>query len=208
MTKSLKLVETQKICKNRSGANRRKNYGCRRWPEYDVWNQIRKACQNPRNSRWHLCGAKGIKVCPQWQTSFVTFILDMGRRPSDEHILVRIDTNKDYAPGNVYWKLTKGYYIREVFENILTLCGETHTVLEWACLLGITYVTAYKRLENGWPIGDVLKINRNLIKECIVPDVIDLYVKGKHFSEIAKMLRVSLIHVDRIIRAWKKEKGS
>lgn len=62
---------------------------------------MRARCQDPKADAYRNYGARGIKVCPQWD-DFETFLADMGERPPGT-TLDRVDTNGDYEPGNVRW---------------------------------------------------------------------------------------------------------
>ena len=42
-------------------------------------------------------------MCARWRHSYVTFLTDMGRKPSSLHSLDRIDANRDYEPDNCRW---------------------------------------------------------------------------------------------------------
>lgn len=74
-----------------------------RTPEYGCWESMISRCENKNNKYWHNYGGRGIKVCPTWRNSFVTFLSDVGRRPSREYSLDRINNDGDYEPGNVRW---------------------------------------------------------------------------------------------------------
>lgn len=71
--------------------------------EYLAWSAAKKRCGNPGNASFRNYGARGIRVCPEWATSFEAFLRDMGPRPSPLHSLDRIDPSGDYGPGNCRW---------------------------------------------------------------------------------------------------------
>lgn len=67
-------------------------------PEYRVWSNMHKRVTLPRFQPWYA----HVKVCERWQ-SYENFVQDVGRRPSDQHSLDRIDVAKGYEPDNVRW---------------------------------------------------------------------------------------------------------
>jgi len=83
-------------------AESKKKHGLRNIPEYRVWLNIRNRCNNPRTPAYKNYGARGIKVCPEWD-DFAVFIADMGRRPSPELTVERKDNDKGYSKQNCKW---------------------------------------------------------------------------------------------------------
>lgn len=69
---------------------------------YTTWESMRKRCNCVTHTDYKLYGARGIKVCKEWD-EFWNFVRDMGDRPK-EHSLDRIDNDKDYCD----WYFDKG----------------------------------------------------------------------------------------------------
>lgn len=73
--------------------------------EYEAWKWAIRWCSDPSLRNWPNYGGRGIKVCPEWQNSFETFLRDVGPKPKRSRLLWlgRLDVNKGYEPGNVAW---------------------------------------------------------------------------------------------------------
>ncbi len=125
-------------------------------PEHSSWNNMLERCRNPKNAQWKDYGGRGITVCDPWR-DFSAFLADVGERPSDAHSLDRIDVNGHYEPGNVRWtdRLTQNNNRRD--NRRLTYKGQTHTVSEWARIVGLTTSSLSQRLHTlHWSVSRAL----------------------------------------------------
>lgn len=75
-------------------------------PEYRTWQMMRNRCLNPNAQDYEYYGGRGITICDQWST-FDGFLADMGRRPTPEYTLDRIDSDGAYEPSNCRWATRK-----------------------------------------------------------------------------------------------------
>ena len=71
--------------------------------EYEAFIHMKERCYNPKVDRYPNYGGRGIIVCESWLNSFANFLSDMGRKPSPEHSLERINVHLNYEPSNCKW---------------------------------------------------------------------------------------------------------
>lgn len=70
--------------------------------QYTTWAGMVQRCTNPKTSKYHLYGGKGIEVCDKWKT-FEGFWEDNQELYSDDLTIDRIDSSKGYTKDNVRW---------------------------------------------------------------------------------------------------------
>lgn len=71
--------------------------------EYGSWKGMKQRCYNTKGKKYHIYGGKGIRVCDRWLNSFSNFIQDMGKRPTNDYSLDRINPEGNYEPSNCRW---------------------------------------------------------------------------------------------------------
>ena len=96
-------VDTARSVRTRHGEVRRVNGKRVASPEYRAWQLMKNRCLNPDSRDYRYYGARGIKIHPEWADSFEAFLRDVGRRPSKDYTLDRIDVDGGYEPSNVRW---------------------------------------------------------------------------------------------------------
>jgi len=109
-------------------------------------------CYNPKNNRYALYGARGIKVCDEWH-DLATFCADVGEPPTPQHQIERDDNDGDYEPSNVRWATPKEQARNRRTTLRITYRGEEKSLAEWVELLGLNYHQVHRRItEYGWSV--------------------------------------------------------
>ena len=131
---------------------------------------MRQRCFNPNNGKYPKYGARGIRVCDAWNASYERWIADMGRRPSREHSIDRIDNDGPYACGqcadclsrgitktNCRWATRKEQQRNMSTNRRLTFGGVTQPVAAWAEQRQIKPQVLLQRIATfGWSVERAL----------------------------------------------------
>lgn len=125
----------------------------KRTPEYRAWDAMANRCTRPTCDKFRYYGGRGIKVCDRWLKSFVSFVEDVGLRPSSGHSLDRYpNPNGGYEPGNVRWATKKEQMRNKSDNHLLTHNGRTAPMAVWAEEIGIPMRTMWARIKRGWSV--------------------------------------------------------
>lgn len=119
-------------------------------PEYSTWRSLITRCYDPKRENYKNYGGRGITVYPEWRESFAAFLTYVGRKPSPEHSINRINNNGNYEPGNVEWATPLDQSKNREYTIRLSIDGESKTISEWSKISGISHLTIYNRIKKGW----------------------------------------------------------
>lgn len=117
---------------------------------YHIWETMRLRCSNPKSKRYYLYGARGIRVCDEWQNDFLAFrewALSSGY--SQGLSLDRIDPDGNYEPSNCRWATIKEQQNNRRITKKATLNGVTKPVSIWCDEMGLNKKTVYERIRTG-----------------------------------------------------------
>lgn len=123
-------------------------------PEYRAWQGMLNRCRNHNRPDFHRYGGKGISVCDKWAHSYESFLEDMGRKPSSDHSLDRINPYGNYEPSNCRWA-TRLQQNRNTSRTVrFKFKGKLLTVGEIGELVGLSGRLIRERLTSGWPMSE------------------------------------------------------
>lgn len=126
--------------------------------EYRTWLAIKRRCLDKNDNRYNDYGGRGIQICEEWAYSYQNFLLGVGRAPSKEHSIDRIDVNGHYEPGNCRWATRIEQQNNMRSNRIITHDGESKTLAQWCRHLGLRYGTVSTRIKRGWEIKRAFEI--------------------------------------------------
>ena len=126
--------------------------------EYTSWSGLKRRCTNPKDARYPLYGGRGIRVCDRWQgpDGYLNFLEDMGKKPSPQHSIDRIDVDGDYCPENCRWATQTEQCNNQRRNRILTVLGKSQTLSQWAREVGIHPDTIRNRCNRGWSESEAI----------------------------------------------------
>ncbi len=130
-----------------AGGRISKTHGLSDSPEYIVWLSMRSRCTKKGSTGYHKYGARGIKVCQEWNDSFGVFLRDMGKRPSNDHSIERNDNNGDYCKANCRWATRIEQARNRRITTFITIGGETKCQRAWCEQFKIGYYTVKYRIR-------------------------------------------------------------
>lgn len=71
--------------------------------EYSAWSDMLQRCNNKNHKSYQYYGGRGITVSSDWSWDFLNFLDDMGKAPSAEFSLERINNEGNYTKENCKW---------------------------------------------------------------------------------------------------------
>lgn len=126
-------------------------HGMKSSPLYNVWKDMRRRCNNPKDKSYMNYGCRGISVCKSWSESFMSFWQDMHGTYQEGMQLDRIDNDGNYEPENCRWATIKENQRNKRTNRVLhTLIGAM-TVAEFCECTGVRHGNVYARLKRGFP---------------------------------------------------------
>lgn len=129
---------------------------------HGVWIMMKQRCSNPKTCEYHRYGGRGIKVCDEWSSfaNFRDWAMANGydpNAPRGKCTLDRIDNDGDYEPSNCRWvDMQEQMKNRPKRGHHYEYNGESHTLYDWAKIIGVSHDLLRNRIRYGWDIESAL----------------------------------------------------
>lgn len=136
--------------RNETTSKRALVHGMCKTPEYKIWKDMKKRCNNTKSAAYKNYGGRGIKVCNSWENDFMAFYNHIGQRPTPEHTIERINNNMGYFPNNIKWATIKEQNNNSRNNHRIIINGWNLTITQWANFTGINHRTIRSRINSGW----------------------------------------------------------
>lgn len=174
---------------------------------YVLWIGIRQRCENPKHASYKWYGGKGIKVCDEWESDYMSFkkwALESGydeSLPRGTQTIDRIDCDGDYSPENCRWA-TQKEQVRNSSKctTFVDYNGEKILLSELCERVGADYNKIRHRIYRGKTINEALDTS------------FDKKVMNRYFAEDIDGKKKSLFQFSKdrkipynTIKRWNKE---
>ena len=114
---------------------------------WSAWQDMRSRCLSVNNSAYKNNGARGLKVCPEWD-SFEQFYADMGERPKGTWLGWDV-FEKGYCKENCHWRPYRVNGHNVIAGISYEYEGKTQSLVNWAKEKCLTYSTLKARWYKG-----------------------------------------------------------
>lgn len=118
---------------------------------YKQYYTIKARCNNPKYKQYKDYGARGIKMCEEWENDFNVFYdWAMSHGYAENLTLDRIDNNKGYSPDNCRWADRRTQQNNMRNNVYLDWDGKHLTIAQWSRETGMKMSLIRNRYYRGW----------------------------------------------------------
>lgn len=129
---------------------------------YQVWQNMKSRCYNPKNKYYKNYGARGIVICEEWLdfANFAEWAYSSGYQEDADYgkcTIERKNVNKGYSPENCCWADEITQANNKTDNLFLEYKGKTQTLAQWVKELDVPYGSILKRLKNGSSVEEAFE---------------------------------------------------
>lgn len=124
---------------------------------YNIYAHIKQRCYKKECKAYKDYGARGIKMCQEWENDFLNFYNWALNNGYKENLTIdRIDNNGNYEPKNCRWVTLKKQQNNKRNNFLITIYNRTQTLSEWCEEKELDYKKIQSRLSRGWLLEDAM----------------------------------------------------
>lgn len=122
---------------------------------YCTWSNVKRRCNDKKNSRYNDYGGRGIRLCNEWLEfdNFRKWAIENGYDENSKYgecTLERIDNNRNYEPSNCKFASIKEQSNNRRSNHLLTFNGITRNITQWNNEMNYPRNLISTRIRRGW----------------------------------------------------------
>lgn len=116
----------------------------------NIWTFMLGRCNDPKRHDYERYGGRGVTVCEEWSVFevFYAWAIESGYKIG--LTLDRKDNDGKYEPQNCKWATPIEQANNRRSSHLLTIDGQTRTIMQWSRESGIEWHTIAGRLKRQW----------------------------------------------------------
>ena len=128
----------------------RRTHGMSHTRLHNIWLAMRQRCEKPNCSTYGKYGARGVRVCSEWNTFENFRDWSFANGYESDLTIDRIDPCGNYEPSNCRWVTQKIQQNNRSNNVYLTYKDNTLSIIEWSEVMKIPLHILYDRYYRGW----------------------------------------------------------
>jgi hypothetical protein len=133
---------------------------------FNIWQGMKNRCYLKSDKHYQWYGARGIRVCKEWQNNFETFWgWAVSNGYEKDKSIDRIDNNGNYEPSNCRWVDHKTQCRNRRSNLLINIDGQIKPLIEWCEIKGFNYKLAWGRYRRGIPVERIFEKKKSVDKK-------------------------------------------
>lgn len=155
-----------KSCGCKKYETKNQKHGMKNTRIYSIWCDMKRRCNNEKCKNYKDYGAKGIKVCDEWEKNFISFYLWSIDNGYDDTLTIdRINNNKGYSPDNCRWTTRKQQNNNRKCNVLVEYNGHIKTLSTICDEMKLNYEVIRLRISSGMSFEKAISLPKAKLSE-------------------------------------------